>query len=47
VAREDTGRGGHADEHTALCRQLMDPLRLRAAFAFDRDVRDCGYAMVP
>ena len=27
--------------------ELMDRLRLQAAFSFDRDFRDCGYAMVP
>lgn len=26
---------------------VMDRLQLPAAFAFDRDFRDCGYAMVP
>ncbi len=27
--------------------ELMDRLALEAAFTFDRDFRDCGYAMVP
>jgi uncharacterized protein len=27
--------------------ELMDRLRLRAAFTFDRNFRDCGYPMVP
>jgi uncharacterized protein len=27
--------------------ELMERLGLRAAFAFDRDFRDCGYIMVP
>jgi predicted nucleic acid-binding protein len=27
--------------------ELMDRLRLPAAFAFDRDFRDCGYRMLP
>jgi uncharacterized protein len=27
--------------------EVMDRLGLRDAFSFDRDFRDCGYAMVP
>jgi hypothetical protein len=27
--------------------ELMERLGLREAFSFDRDFRDCGYAMVP
>jgi predicted nucleic acid-binding protein len=27
--------------------EIMDRLSLEAAFTFDRDFRDCGYAMVP
>jgi uncharacterized protein len=27
--------------------ELIDRLRLRAAFTFDRDFRDCGYPMLP
>lgn len=27
--------------------EVMDRFRLPAAFAFDRDFRDCGYRMVP